>query len=96
MIEKLCFQNWLFENTDHIKFAGWFSDGRIMVYVGNKLYTYTISASDHQRLKNLSKRAPGRALNIIKRLDANPEVKFIAKPGEKPPEKKLKQQEFKF
>ncbi len=80
-MSELQFQQWFFESDEkQIKYAGWFSDGRVMVYIGDdRLYTYTIDAKDITRLKNYSKKAPWKALNIIKRIDPNPKVQGIKK-----------------
>jgi hypothetical protein len=77
-MSQLQFKQWFFEAEEkQIKYGGWISDGRVMVYIGDRLYTYTIDAKDHTRLKNYSKKAPWRALNIIKKMDSNPKVQGI-------------------
>lgn len=79
-MSQLQFQQWFFEAEEkQIKYGGWVSDGRVLVYIGDRLYTYIIDAKDHARLKKLSKEFPWRALNIIKRMDPNPKVQGIKK-----------------
>jgi hypothetical protein len=79
-MSQLQFKQWFFEADEkQIKYGGWVSDGRVMVYIGDRLYTYTIDAKDHVRLKNLSKKAPWKALNKIKEMDSKPTVQGIRK-----------------
>lgn len=60
------FKLWL-EQTS-IKFAGYFNDGTVIVYIDGKRYVYTIDPIHHKKIKDLAKYRPGAALNLVKNL----------------------------
>lgn len=62
------FKKWLLSEAANIRFAGWIKDGRVIVYIDGVRYVYIVDAIHHQRLKNMARRASGRALNEIKRM----------------------------
>jgi hypothetical protein len=67
------FSKWLNENESKIMFGGFFSDGRVIVYINRKRYVFVTPAWYHERWKKLSNFAPFKVLNQIKKQIKNGE-----------------------
>jgi hypothetical protein len=57
------FKNW---HENPIQFVMWSRDGRIVVAINGKRYTYATDALYHDELKKLAKYKPGAALAKLK------------------------------
>lgn len=62
------FTLWMEERKTIIQFAGFFSDGTVVVYIDGKKYTYITDSFYHSRWKKMARYRPGAALNEIKKL----------------------------
>lgn len=57
------------ENSNQkIQYAGFFKDGRIIVYIDGKRYEYITPAFYHEKWKKQARYAPFRVLNQIKKV----------------------------
>lgn len=66
------FKNWLYMNENTaIHFTMFSSDGKIRVLIGNKKYQYVTDPIYHYQIKQVAKRKPFTALNMIKGLVKN-------------------------
>ncbi len=50
-----------------INYGGFFSDGRVIVYIDGKRYEYITPAFYHDRWKRMASKAPFKVLNLIKK-----------------------------
>lgn len=70
------FKQWILtEEQQRIVFTAWASNGTIIVVVNGKRYIYNVSAHLHPMLQKLARFKPFSALNKIKKIDPNPEIK---------------------
>lgn len=61
------FSVWLNETNLRVSFGGFFKDGRVVVYVGEKRFVYVTPAWYHDRWKKISDKSPEVVLGQIKR-----------------------------
>ena len=51
----------------NINYGGFFSDGRVIVYIDGKRYEYVTPAFYHDKWKRMAAKAPFKVLNLIKK-----------------------------
>ncbi len=56
------------ESKSNIQYAGFFKDGRIIVYIDGKKYEYITPAFYHERWKRMHIHSPYKVLNQIKKI----------------------------